>query len=297
MSIVDRITQLAETQEFKESMTEWEPTLLQLGPTSTARLKRILTMSISEMTAYSDPMIKHNYNKLTYLAQENERMDRILSAIDLVLILAEGGLTLNAGTLARYAWLHEHCTDLVFKDKIKRTIDRLIELGNRYLYNHPTLLVQRPDLDNQVIRSDRPTIQPFMNFANSQRPSSEESDDEEDRPNQFTRIDLDAVRQSVYDLVDRYPGHVLFLEYLISTKKVDNMTPSSYKNQYKYYESEYSKPKMYTKVIEHNGLEYDFKIHTFQSRKDEFGGPEVLASAFGYIISGLNLITISRRKP
>lgn len=114
--------------------------------------------------------------------------------------------------------------------------------------------------------------------------------------NNFARLDLRSIRQSVYDLIDQYPGQVLFLEYLTRHNRVENMTASSYKNLYQFYKKEYSEPQSFVKIIEHKGTQYDLKIQTFQSKKEEFIGPEILAMAFGYAISGMNLITVSRRK-
>lgn len=52
--------------------------------------------------------------------------------------------------------------------------------------------------------------------------------------NNFARLDLKSIRQSVYDLIDQYPGQVLFLEYLTRHNRVENMTASSYKNLYQF---------------------------------------------------------------
>ena len=76
-------------------MSEWQPQLHQLGSTTQERLQRILTLTLSQMTAYSDPMIKKAYNDPKYLAEEDEEMDRILTSVDLIIILAEGSQTLN----------------------------------------------------------------------------------------------------------------------------------------------------------------------------------------------------------
>jgi hypothetical protein len=292
MSIEERQRQLIESPEFQEAMSEWEPQLHQLGSTTKERLQRILTLTLSQMTAYSDPMIKKAYNDPKYLAEENEEMDRILTSVDLLIILAEGGQTLNAGTLARYAWLHEYTTDPVFKAKVKRTIDRLIQLSDKYLYDSPAILAQTPlpEVKDEIPESTREswTSNPVTS-SNLDTPPTRTTDG-------ATRIDLDALRQSVYDLIDRYPGQVLFLEYLTRDHRVDNMTPAIYKNLYQYYSQEYSPPRSYVKVIVHKGTRYDFRIQTFQGRQAEFPGPEILAFAFGYAISGMNLITISRRK-
>ena len=292
MSIEERQRQLVESPEFREAMSEWEPRLHQLGSTTKERLQRILTLTLSQMTVYSDPMIRKAYNDPKYLAEENEEMDRILTTVDLLIILIEGGQTLNAGTIARYAWLHEYTTDPVFKAKVKCTIDRLIQLSNKYLYDSPAILAQTP-LREVKEEIPEPTNESYR--SNSQvsykfnTPPIQTTDG-------ATRIDLDALRQSVYDLMDQYPGRVLFLEYLTRDHRVENMTPAMYKNLYQSYTQEYSQPQSFVKMIVHKGTQYDFKIQTFMSRQAEFSGPEILALAFGYAISGINLITISRRK-
>jgi len=292
MSIEERQRQLIESPEFQEAMSEWEPRLHQLGSTTKERLQRILTLTLSQMTTYSDPMIKKAYNDPKYLAEENEEMDPILTSVDLLIILAEGGQTLNAGTLARSAWLHEYTTDPVFKAKVKRTIDRLIQLSNKYLYDSPEILAQTPllevkeEIPGPTNESCRFNCVVSYDFDTPQTHTTDGA----------TRIDLDALRQSVYDLIDRYPRQVLFLEYVTRYHRVENMTPARYKNLYQHYSQEYSPPQSFVKVIVHKGTQYDFKIQTFPSRKAEFPGPEILAFAFGYAISGRNLITISRRK-
>ena len=288
MSIEERQRQLVESPEFQEAMSEWEPRLHQLGSTTKERLQRILTLTLSQMTVYSDPMIRKAYNDPKYLAEENEEMDRILTTVDLLIILIEGGQTLNAGTIARYAWLHEYTTDPVFKAKVKCTIDRLIQLSNKYLYDSPAILAQTPLPE---VKEETPESCTYNSITSCKlnTPPTPTTDG-------ATRIDLDALRQSVYDLIDRYPGQVLFLEYLTRDHRVDNMTPARYKNLYQYYSQEYSPPQSFVKIIVHKGKRYDFKIQTFQGRQAEFPGPEILALAFGYAISGMNLITISRRK-
>lgn len=292
MSIEERQRQLIESPEFQEAMSEWKPRLHQLGSTTKERLQRILTLTLSQMTVYSDPMIKKAYNDPKYLAEENEEMNRILTTVDLLIILIEGGQILNVGTLARYAWLHEHTTDPVFKAKVKCTIDRLIQLSNKYLYDEPAILTQTP------LREVKEEISEPTN--ESHRSSSQITYKFDTPPIQTTdgatRIDLDALRQSVYNLIDQYPGRVLFLEYLTPHHRVENLTPARYKNLYQSYTQEYSQPQSYVKIIVHKGTQYDLKIQTFMSRQGEFSGPEILALAFGYAVSGMNLITIARRK-
>lgn len=289
MSIEERQRQLIQSPEFQEAMSEWEPRLHQLGSTTQERLQRILTLTLRQMTAYSDPMIKKAYNDPKYLAEENEEMDRILTSVDLLIILTEGGQTLNAGTLARYAWLHEYTTDPVFKAKVKRTIDRLIILSKKYLYDSPAILAQTPLPEVKEEIPEESWTSNSVTSSNLDIPPTPTTD-------HATRIDLDALRQSVYDLIDRYPGQVLFLEYLTRDHRVDNMTPAMYKNLYQYYSQEYSQPQSFVKIIVHKGTRYDFRIQTFPGRQAEFPGPEILALAFGYAISGMNLITIARRK-
>ena len=138
MSVQDRINQLLETKEVQDLLAEWRVSLVQLGPTPQERFRRLLTMNIDQMTAYSDPVVKRRCNDPEYMFREREEMDRILSGLPF-LIGIDG--TLNAGTLTKYAWLHEHCTDPNLKTKIKDTIDYLIQLGNRYVDNPPVLLI------------------------------------------------------------------------------------------------------------------------------------------------------------
>lgn len=190
ISIEERQRQLIESPEFQEAMSEWEP---QLESTTQERLQKILTLTLRQMTAYSDPMIKKAYNDPKYLAEEDEEMDRILTSVDLLIILTEGGQTLNAGTLARYAWLHEYTTDPVFKDKVKRTIDRLIQLSNKYLYDSPAILAQTP------LPEAKEEITESTNESGTSNPVTSSNLDTLSTTDSATRIDLDALRQSVYD--------------------------------------------------------------------------------------------------
>ena len=287
MSIQERQQQLMETPEFQNAMREWEPRLNRLGSTSRERLERILDLSIAEMTAYSDPWVQERCSNPEYLSDQSKDMDRILSSIDLLLIVAEGGQTLNAATLARYAWLHEYSTDQLLKEKAKLTINHLIQLSKKYLYSPPVFLAQVP----------RPHAD--MSSGTTQLVPGKDDiiyDEQKSPPSGGIRLDLDQLRQSVYDLIDKSRGKVLFLEYLTRYHRVDNMSASAYKNQYHFYKSEYNDPQIYTQVIEYNNCQYNFKIETFRGEKDEFPGPEILAFAFGYAISGLNLVTIWRKK-
>jgi phage baseplate assembly protein W len=287
MSIQDRQQQLMATPEFKNAMREWEPRLNRLGSTSKERLERILDLSITEMTAYSDPWVQERCSNPGYLSDQSREMDRILSSIDLLPIVAEGGQTLNAATLARYAWLHEYSADQLLKQKAKLTINHLIQLSRKYLYSHPVLLAQlpRPSTDVSLETTQSVTRKDDITY-----------DEQKSSPSGGIRLDLDQLRQSVYDLIDKSRGKVLFLEYLTRYHKVDDMSASEYKNQYHFYKSEYNDPQIYTKVIEHNNCQYNFKIETFRGEKDEFPGPEILACVFGYAISGLTLVTIWRKK-
>ena len=280
MSIQERQQQLMETPEFQNAMCEWEPRLNRLGSTSRERLERILDLSIPEMTAYSDPMIQRDYMDPKRLSEENEEMDRILSTLDLLIILAEGGQTLNAGILARYAWLYEHCSNQVLKEKAKLTIDRLIQLSKRYLYTPPTLLTQLPQSGNNHTIIGPDTI--WRNTVGS------------NQGHQLNGVDLKGLSDSVYDLIDRNPGQVLFLEYSIPSHSLKNMMPSEYKNKHQSYRSQYGNAETYLITIRHLELDYDFKMETFGSLQSP--DEEPLAMAFGYAIRCLNLVTISRRK-
>jgi hypothetical protein len=140
MSTQDRINQLLETQEVKDLLAEWKLSFLQLGSTGQQRLRRLLTMNVNQMTAYSDPIVKRSCNNPEYLLRENQEMDRILAGIPTFIAL-EG--TINAATLTKYAWIHEHCTDPDVKAKVKRTLDYLIQLANRYIDDPPIMVLRR----------------------------------------------------------------------------------------------------------------------------------------------------------
>ena len=291
MSIPERQQQLMETPEFKNAMREWEPRLNRLGSTSRQRLERILDLSIPEMTVYSDPMIQRDYMDPKCISDENEEMDRILSTLDLLIILAEGGQTLNAGILARYAWLYQHSSDPALREKAKLTIDRLIQLSKRYLYTPPTLLTQLPQSDNKHTMTNVDTWSDSINSTvrDTIRPNQEQR-------HQFNGVDLNALSHSVYDLIDQNPGQVLFLEYSISSHNIRNMTPSEYKTKHQDYRSQYGNAEIYFMLIKHRELEYDFKMEIFSSSQNPDNEPEILAMAFGHAFRGLNLVTISRRK-
>ena len=291
MSIQDRQQQLMQTPEFQNAMREWEPRLNRLGSTSRERLERILDLGIAEMTAYSDPMIQRDYMDPKCISEENEEMDRILSTLDLLIILAEGGQTLNAGILARYAWLYQHSSDSALKEKAKLTIDRLIQLSRRYLYTPPTLLTQLPQSDNKRTMTNVDTWSDSINTT-----VRETIGPHQEQRHQFNGVDLDALSHSVYDLIDRNPGQVLFLEYSIPSHNVKSMTPSEYKTKYQDYRSQYGNAETYLILIKHRELEYDFKMETFSSSQNPDNEPEILAMAFGYAFRGFNLVTISRRK-
>jgi len=140
MSTIDRINQLLETQEVKDLLAEWQVSFLQLGPTPHERLRRLLTMNVNQMTAYSDPIVKRSCNNPEYLFRENQEMDRILAAIPTFIAL-DG--TIDAGTLTKYAWIHEHCTDPDVKAKVKRTLEYLIQLTHRYIDDPPVMVLRR----------------------------------------------------------------------------------------------------------------------------------------------------------
>ena len=277
-----------QTPEFQNAMREWEPRLNVLGSTSRERLERMLDLSIPEMTAYSDPMIQRDCMDPKYLSREEAIMDGILSSLDLLIGGAESYQVPSVERLARYAWLHEYSMNQIFKMKARRTIDRLILLSKRYLHRPSSLSYQSPNPDASI--EQRTTK---GDSARNEQKSAPLSDC---APTQLIRIDLDQIRQSVYDLIDRYPEKVLFLEYLTAANIVDNMSPALYKSQFEYYKTEHPYHKTYTKIIEHKNYQYNFKIDTFQSHQQDYPGPEILASAFGYAISGMNLVTIWRKR-
>jgi hypothetical protein len=132
MSTQDGINQHLETQEVKDLLAEWQVSFLQLGSTPHERLRRLLTMNVNQMTAYSDPIVRRSCNNPEYLFRQNQEMDRILAGIPRFLAL-DG--TINAATLTKYAWLHEHCTDADVKNKVNRTLDHLMQLKSRYIDN------------------------------------------------------------------------------------------------------------------------------------------------------------------
>lgn len=242
-------------------------------------------MEISQMSKYSDPVVRSICQDPEYVSTEDQEIDRILMWRPTFLVLDN---TLNAGTVAKYAWLYETWEDPDQKAKAKQTLDHVTNLGDRYI-NDMLRASAKP-----YETSTPNTLQPLYYTQINDDDECKSVQPEEELPDQFIRMDLDAVRQSVYDLIDQYPRRVLFLEYLVASDVVDNMTASQYKNQYQYYQEQHSNPKVYIKTIEHKGVKYNFKIETFQG---SFRGIETLAMAFGYAISGLNLITIHHQKP
>lgn len=285
MSIQERINELLETPDIKSLIVEWQESFLKLGSTSHQRLECILSMEISQMSKYSDPVVRSICKDPEYVSTEAQEMDRILLWRPTFLVLDK---TLNAGTIAKYAWLYETWEDLHQKAKVKQTLDHVIDLGHRYITNM-SRVSQRP-YETSIPKTSQPLYYTQINDDDEHKSVQSE----EELPDQFISMDLDIVRQSVWDLIDQYPRRVLFLEYLVSSNVVDNMTASQYKNQYQYYQEQYSNPKVHVKTIEHKGVRYNFKIETFQG---SYRGIETLAMAFGYAIPGLNLITIHHQKP
>jgi len=280
ISIVDYdpTNRFLEAPDTRSLITEWQLSFIRLGSTPDQRLRRVLSMEPSQMLQYSDPVARAISTEPESLSREHRNMDRILKGTSKTLSM-DG--TLNAVTITKYAWLQKHCLQPELKIKALRTFNHLIEVGKSYLNDQQILSTPVPK-SNQTLEIKEPDPH-LPDNGELIQPENEATD-------QFIHLDLAVIRQSVYNLIDRYPDRVLFLEYLISNNDVDNMTASQYKNQYLYYLSEYDdKPQMVTKTIQHKGIIYDFRITTF---KGQFRGIETLAMAFGYPIVGLNLITI-----
>ena len=278
MSTQDPINQLLEAPDIKRLVAEWKLCMAELGTTPDERLKRILSMEPSQMLEYSDPVARAISADPESVSREHRNMDRILKGTSKTLSI-DG--TLNAVTITKYAWLQKHCLQPELKVKALRTFNHLMEIGKLYLDDQQTPSTPVPKLNPAVEIKEADLHLP--DNGGLIRPENEAAD-------QFIRLDLAVIRQSVYNLIDKYPDRVLFVEYLISNNDVDNMTASQYKNQYLYYLSEYDdKPQVVTKTIQHKGIIYDFRITTF---KGQFQGIETLAMAFGYRIVGLNLISI-----
>lgn len=284
MSIQERINELLEAPDIKSLIADWQQSFIKLGSTPHERLEGVLSMDISQMSRYSDPVVRFICKDPEYLSTEDQEMDRILLWRPTFLVLDN---TLNAATLAKYAWLYESWEDPDQKAKAKQTLDHVTNLGYRYI-SDMLRVSQKP------YETSTPKILQPLYYTRINDDDEHKSVQPEELPDQFIRMDLDAVRQSVYDLIDQYPRRVLFLEYLVASNVVDNMTASQYKNQYQYYQEQYPNPRVYIKTIEHKGVRYNLKIETFQG---SFRGIETLAMAFGYAISGLNLITIHPQKP